>query len=44
VELLKGGRGDFVVKRGGEVLWDKKRMGDQFPDEEDVIDALRTSG
>lgn len=44
MQLLKGGRGDFVVKKDGEVIWDKKRMGDRFPDEEDVVDTLRDGG
>lgn len=41
MELLKGGRGDFIVKRDGVVVWDKKQMGNAFPDEEDVVDDLR---
>jgi predicted Rdx family selenoprotein len=41
VSLVKGGRGDFIVKAGGQVVWDKKKMGDEFPDERVVIDALR---
>jgi hypothetical protein len=29
------------VKAGSQVLWDKKKMGDQFPDEDVVVDRLR---
>jgi predicted Rdx family selenoprotein len=41
VSLVKGGRGDFVVKAGDQVVWDKKTMGGVFPDERVVVEALR---
>lgn len=41
MELIKGGRGDFIVKAAGSVLWDKHKMGNQFPDESEVVEALR---
>ena len=41
VELVKGGRGDFIVTADGSVVWNKKKQGDQFPDEARVVEALR---
>ena len=41
VETKPGGRGDFVVKRDGKVLWDKrKRDDDRFPDDREILDQL----
>ncbi len=40
MELIKGGRGDFIVTGAGTVAWDKKKMGG-FPDEGAMIEALR---
>lgn len=39
MELIRGGRGDFIVTASGNVVWDKKKMGG-FPDETAVITAL----
>jgi selT/selW/selH-like putative selenoprotein len=41
VELIRGGRGDFLVQAAGQVVWDKKKTG-RFPNEADVVAALRT--
>ncbi len=41
MELIKGGRGDFIVTASGTVIWDKKKMGGVFPDESAMIAALR---
>ena len=41
MQLIKGGSGEFIVKRDGSTVWDKKRMGNQFPDEDVVVKALR---
>jgi predicted Rdx family selenoprotein len=41
VELEGGGRGDFIVTRDGEQLWNKRQMGDEFPDEDAIVEALR---
>jgi predicted Rdx family selenoprotein len=41
VELIRGGRGDFIVTASGTVIWDKKKMGGVFPDETAMITALR---
>jgi predicted Rdx family selenoprotein len=40
VELIKGGRGDFIVIADGTEVWNKKKTG-RFPDESAVIAALR---
>jgi predicted Rdx family selenoprotein len=40
VELVRGGRGDFIVTADGAVLWDKKRTG-TFPDDGRIVDQLR---
>ena len=41
MELIKGGRGDFIVKADAAVLWDKKKMGGDFPDEHAMVEAVR---
>jgi selT/selW/selH-like putative selenoprotein len=41
VELVKGGRGDFIVTADGRLVWSKKQQGDEFPDEGVVVEALR---
>lgn len=41
VELKGGGRGDFIVTRDGTQLWNKRQMGDEFPDEDAIVEALR---
>jgi hypothetical protein len=41
VELKGGGRGDFIVTRDGEQLWNKRQMGDEFPRDDDIVEALR---
>jgi predicted Rdx family selenoprotein len=41
VELRGGGRGDFIVTADGRELWNKRRMGDQFPDEDAIVEMLR---
>ena len=43
VDLIKGRGGNFIVKADGKVLWDKRAMDDQFPDDDDVVDDLRGS-
>jgi len=40
VALVPGGRGDFVVTADGSQLWDKRRMGDEFPDPAAIIEKL----
>jgi hypothetical protein len=44
VEIKRGGRGDFIVTAGETVVWDKRNMGGQFPDEDEVVDELRALG
>ena len=40
VELVRGGRGDFIVQADGSVLWDKKVRGG-FPDDRAIVAELR---
>lgn len=39
VELVRGGRGDFIVTAGGRRVWDKKQVG-RFPEPHEVLDQL----
>ena len=40
VEFTTGIAGEFVVEVDGEVLWDRKQMQGQFPDEESLVSYL----
>ncbi|MDP6424766.1 MAG: hypothetical protein QGG14_08480 [Planctomycetota bacterium] len=40
VELIEGGRGDFVVKNDGAELWNKRAMGDEFPENDVILEKL----
>jgi hypothetical protein len=44
---VRGGRGDFIVTLADgaqkTVLWDKRAMGDEFPDEQEIVDELPVS-
>jgi len=40
VELIDGGRGDFVVMRDGTKLWDKRNDQGRFPDDAEILTAL----
>ena len=40
VELIGGGRGDFIVKADGAELWNKKQMGDEFPEPEVILEKM----
>jgi predicted Rdx family selenoprotein len=38
VDIVPGGKGDFIVKADGKLLWDKRgRDGDQFPAPEKIV-------
>ena len=39
--LVKGGRGDLIVKRGDERIWDKNGMGNMWPEPDDLIAKLK---
>jgi predicted Rdx family selenoprotein len=43
VQIKPGGRGDFIVKNGGQLLWDKKQIGD-FPEDAVIVRELAKSG
>ncbi|MFQ5506332.1 MAG: Rdx family protein [Planctomycetota bacterium] len=40
VELIAGGGGDFIVKNGAKELWNKRRMGDEFPEHQAILGKL----
>ena len=40
VKLIGGGKGDFIVKDDGRELWNKRQMGDQFPEHDQVLSQL----
>ena len=37
---VPGGKGDFIVKVDGREIWNKRKMGDQFPAEQQIIARL----
>jgi selT/selW/selH-like putative selenoprotein len=40
--LKPGGRGDFVVTVDGQRVWDKRKQGDEFPDEAALVASLKS--
>ena len=40
VELIGGGKGDFIVKADQRELWNKKQMGNEFPEEATILEKL----
>ncbi|MBL8750065.1 MAG: hypothetical protein JNK78_12950 [Planctomycetes bacterium] len=41
VDKLPGGRGDFLVKVDGRVVWDKRGREQRFPEHDEILAALR---
>lgn len=41
IELEPGGKGDFIVTMDGRKLWDKRAMGDEFPEPKQVLDKMK---
>ena len=41
ITLIPGGRGDLIVKRGDELIWDKKAMGNMWPETDELIATLQ---
>ncbi len=39
--LIPGGRGDLIVKRGDEFVWDRKGMGNMWPETDELIAKLK---
>jgi len=39
VELIGGGRGDFIVVTDGTTLWDKRKVG-RFPEPREILEAM----
>lgn len=44
MELVEGGRGDFIVTADGRELWNKRAMGDEFPEHDVILGALTEKG
>ena len=40
VELIPGGKGDFIVKADGEKLWDKNGKDRDFPPHDRILAML----
>lgn len=43
MELKPGGRGDFIVTVDGRKLWDKRAQGNEFPEEDALLEELRAA-
>lgn len=41
VELIDGGKGDFIVDVDGDVVWDKRNDQGRFPEHEEILSRLR---
>jgi predicted Rdx family selenoprotein len=41
VELIKGGKGNFIVIADGRQLWHKREMDNEFPRNDQVLAQLR---
>ncbi len=40
MELIRGGSGNFIVIADGKELWHKRQMGDEFPQNEVILQRL----
>jgi predicted Rdx family selenoprotein len=40
VELVEGGGGDFLVDVDGRRIWNKREMGNEFPDHDVILQQL----
>ena len=40
VDLIDGGRGDFIVKRDGAELWNKRNDQGRFPEHAEILSQL----
>ena len=43
MELIGGGKGDFIVKADGTELWNKKQMGNEFPEPDVILERMQDS-
>jgi hypothetical protein len=41
VDLIKGQKGAFIVTADGKELWNKREMGNEFPDEDKLVTEMR---
>ncbi|MBI2374561.1 MAG: hypothetical protein HYV07_11250 [Deltaproteobacteria bacterium] len=44
IELVAGGKGDFIVSADGVELWNKRAMGDEFPNGDTLLARLKPPG
>lgn len=42
VDLIKGGRGDFIVHADGKLLWHRKEQNLEFPDPDHIVQTLQS--
>lgn len=40
IELVRGKGGDFIVTVDGREIWNKRRMDDEFPRDEQILEQL----
>ena len=40
MDKVPGGRGDFVVKADGKLLWDKQGREGRFPEPQEIVGKL----
>lgn len=40
VDIAPGGKGDFIVESDGTQLWNKRSMGDEFPEHAAILARL----
>jgi selT/selW/selH-like putative selenoprotein len=41
VDLIKGGKGAFIVTVDGKQIWNKREMDDEFPDEAKLVGEMK---
>lgn len=42
VDLIRGGGGDYIIIAAGQEIWNKRAMGDAFPEEDAIVQAIET--
>ena len=40
MELIEGGKGDFIVQVDGKEVWNKREMNDEFPEHSVILEKL----
>jgi len=44
VDLIRGGRGAFIVTADGREIWNKHEMRGEFPDEDRLVATMKDAG